>query len=166
MLAAVAVSSLVSLVSREDAAPTDVKVVAPDADAILGELQMRILGDGHTLDDGHDHSVPSTAALQPDGFLQSPLQQSTPVARKISQWGRQWTVQPGGLNCYDGHGAPGASGQPHSRSIRLDECEKECRSLPGCGAVVVKFESNPSRVLAAAGEGPAAALVDCYLREE
>ena len=111
-------------------------------------------------------AVSSQPALQPDGFLQSPLLQSAPAARKSSQWGRQWTVQPGGLNCYDGHGAPGASGKPHWTSIRLDECEKECRSLPGCGAVVVKFESNPDRVLAAAGKGPAAALVDCYLREE
>ena len=30
---------------REDAAPTD---VAPDADALIGELQMRVLGEGHT----------------------------------------------------------------------------------------------------------------------
>jgi hypothetical protein len=33
---------------REDAAPTDVNVVGPDADEVIGELQMRILGDGHT----------------------------------------------------------------------------------------------------------------------
>ena len=102
-------------------------------------------------------AVSSQPALQPDGFLQS-----------NSQWGRQWTVQPGGLNCYDGHGATGASAQPNSRSIRLDVCQQECRSLPGCGAVVVKFESSPDRKLAAAGKvaATAAALVDCYLREE
>lgn len=33
---------------REDATPTDVNVVGPDADAIIGEMQMRVLGDGHT----------------------------------------------------------------------------------------------------------------------
>jgi len=33
---------------REDAAPTDVNVVGLDADEVIGELQMRILGDGHT----------------------------------------------------------------------------------------------------------------------
>ena len=81
-------------------------------------------------------------------------------------WCMQWALQPGGLNCYDGYGAPGANGQPHSTSVRLDECRTTCQSLPSCGAIVVKFESNADRMLAAAGEAPAAALVDCYLREE
>ena len=81
-------------------------------------------------------------------------------------WCMQWAVQPGGLNCYDGHGAPGSNGEPHSTSVRLDECKTICQSLPSCGAIVVKFESNADRMLAAAGEAPAAALVDCYLREE
>ena len=112
-------------------------------------------------------AISSQPALQPDSLLKPPLRETTlSAARKNSQWGRQWIMQPGGLNCYDGHGAPGASGRPHSTSIRLDECEKECRALPGCKAVVVKFESADDRVLAAAGNETAAALVDCYLREE
>ena len=112
-------------------------------------------------------AVSSQLALQPDSFLQSHLRETTlSAARKNSQWGRQWIVQPGGLNCYDGHGAPGASGRPHSTSIRLDACQKNCRALPGCKALVVKFESDDDRALAAAGNDTAAALVDCYLREE
>ena len=88
-------------------------------------------------------------ALQPDGVpLSSP---------------GQWTLHPGGLNCYDGHGAPGASGSPHAEPVTVDECQRACLVASGCQAVVVnvvKFESKP--------EAPAQSkkLVSCYLREE
>ena len=39
---------------RDDAVPTTADVVATDP-----STQMRVLGDGHTLDDGHDHTPPS-----------------------------------------------------------------------------------------------------------
>ena len=87
-------------------------------------------------------------ALQPDGV---PLSPPAPAG--------QWTLHPGSLNCYDGHGAPGASGSPHAASITVDECKRACLAASGCQAVVVKFESEP--------EAPTPSeLVRCFLREE
>ena len=91
-------------------------------------------------------------ALQPDG---APLSSPGPAG--------QWTLHPGRLNCYDGHGAPGASAAPiRDERITVDECKRACLVASGCQAVVanvVKFESNP--------EAPAQSqLVSCFLREE
>ena len=100
-------------------------------------------------------------ALQPDGALQPSASSPSSVGGNgptAAPSGR-WTLQPGGLNCYDGHGAPGASGSPHAESITMDECKKSCVTAPGCQAVVANFESSP-------GMRARSDLVTCYLREE
>jgi hypothetical protein len=98
-------------------------------------------------------------ALLPEGVLQPSVTPSSSVGGKdpIGAPSGRWTLQPGELNCYDGHGAPGASGSPHAESIAVDECKKACLSASGCQAVVVKFESPPE--LRAWSN-----LVTCYLR--
>ena len=70
-----------------------------------------------------------------------------------------WTLQPGGLNCYDGHGAAGASADPHANSIALDDCKAACqeRQTSGCRSIVVEFEA-PSAMRAWSND------VKCYLR--
>lgn len=102
-------------------------------------------------------AVALAPALQPEGALQP----SATVGGKdpIAAPSGRWTLQPGELNCYDGHGAPGASGSPHAESIAVDDCKKACLSAPDCQAVVVKFESPPE--LRAWSN-----LVTCYLRGE
>mgnify|MGYP001472901117 CR=1 FL=1 len=99
-------------------------------------------------------------ALQPDSLLESSNRSSAASADPpVVPPSGQWTFHPGDLNCYDGHGAPGASGSPHAVSITVDECKRTCLAASGCQAVVVKFESEP--------EAPTPSeLVRCFLREE
>ena len=99
--------------------------------------------------------------LQPDSSLQSSNRPASPVGRKdpVAAPSGQWAMQPGGLNCFDGHGAPGASGSPDVKSVSLDDCRAACLHAPGCRAVVVEFESPPEM-------RAWSNLVSCYLREE
>ena len=71
----------------------------------------------------------------------------------------EWTLQPGSLNCYDDHGAPGASGEPYAMSIPLDECKRACLAASGCQAVVVQLEYPPAM-------RTSSELVTCFLRDE
>ena len=95
-------------------------------------------------------------ALQPDG-----VPQSSPGPTG------QWTLRPGGLNCYDGHGAPGASGSPHAEPITLDECKSACLAASGCQAIVVDVKKFEVSLRPPRPDAPAQSkLVSCFLREE
>ena len=95
-------------------------------------------------------------ALQPDGV---PQPSPGPTG--------QWTLHPGGLNCYDGHGAPGASGSPHAEPITLDECKSACLAASGCQAVVVDVKKFEVSLRPPRPDAPAQSkLVSCFLREE
>ena len=52
---------------------------------------------------------------------------------------RQWTRHHGGLNCYNGHGAPGGDGDPSCRSVSLEVCQRACVRTSWCHAIVVKL---------------------------
>ena len=101
-------------------------------------------------------------ALQPDSSPESSDRASADPyftdPRVVAPPG-QWTFHPGDLNCYDGHGAPGASSDAHAESISIEECKAACLKTSGCLAVVVKFESPPE--MRAWSNG-----VTCYLREQ
>ena len=99
-------------------------------------------------------------ALQPDSSPESSDRSSAASAdpRVVAPPG-QWTFHPGDLNCYDGHGAPGASSDAHAESISIEECKAACLKTSGCLAIVVKFESPPE--MRAWSNG-----VTCYLREQ
>ena len=101
-------------------------------------------------------------ALQPDSSPESSDRASADPyftdPRVVAPPG-QWTFHPGDLNCYDGHGAPGASGDAHAESISIEECKAACLRTSGCLAIVVKFESPPE--MRAWSNG-----VTCYLREQ
>ena len=99
-------------------------------------------------------------ALQPDSLLESSNRSSAaradpPVVAPLGQW----TRQPGDLNCYDGHGAPGASGEAHAKSISIEDCKAACLEASGCLAIVVEFDSPPE-TRAWSND------VTCYLREQ
>jgi len=82
-----------------------------------------------------------------------------------------------GLNCYDGHGAPGASAIPNASSITLDECKRRCVSSSGCEAIVIKFGGldkarwikpdgvpAPSPEVALHADDSISEFVSCWLR--
>ena len=80
-------------------------------------------------------SAAACCSLPPHGALQPPLASggaaaliagSQPGGGPSAPYAAQWALRQGGLNCYDGHGAPGASGSPVATDIRLDECKQAC----------------------------------------
>ena len=112
-------------------------------------------------------SAAACGSLPPHGALQPPLASggvaaliagSQPGGGPSAPYAAQWALRQGGLNCYDGHGAPGASGSPVATDIRLDECKQACLDLPGCQAIVVKHYS-------ATADGAVGQFVSCYVRE-
>lgn len=50
----------------------------------------------------------------------------------------QWTSYEGSLNCFDGHGAPGASDEAQFTAIPLEDCKRACLDTSGCQVIVVK----------------------------
>lgn len=72
----------------------------------------------------------------------------------------QWTMHEGGLNCYDGHGAPGAADDAQFAAIPLEDCKRACLEQSGCQAVVVKSQGF------SLGISPTGVAVSCWLREE
>jgi hypothetical protein len=99
-------------------------------------------------------------ALQPDSLPESSSRASAaPADPPVVAPSGQWTLHPGDLNCYDGHGAPGASGEPHAESISIEDCKAACLETSGCLAIVVEFESPPE-MRAWSND------VTCYLREQ
>ena len=98
-------------------------------------------------------------ALQPDSLLESSNRSSAaPADPPVVPPSGQWTFHPGDLNCYDGHGAPGASSEAHAESISIDDCKAACVETSGCLAIVVEFEAPPEQ-RAWSND------VTCYLRE-
>ena len=68
-------------------------------------------------------------ALQPDSSPESSDRSSADpyfTDPRVAAPPGQWTFHPGDLNCYDGHGAPGASGGAHAESISIEECKAAC----------------------------------------
>ena len=98
-------------------------------------------------------------ALQPDSLLESNRSSAAPADPPVVAPLGQWTRQPGDLNCYDGHGAPGASGEAHAKSISIEDCKAACLEASGCLAIVVEFDSPPE-TRAWSND------VTCYLREQ
>lgn len=100
-------------------------------------------------------------ALQPDDSLQSSNRPSSSADRKapVAVPSGRWAMHPGDLNCYDGHGAPGASGAPHAKSVSMQDCKAACLDTSGCRAIVVEFDSPPAMRAWSTD-------LTCYLREE
>ena len=85
-------------------------------------------------------------ALQPDdGSVSSSRPRSSADGKApVPAPSGRWALHPGGLNCYDGHGAPGASGAPHAKSVSMQYCKAACLDTPGCRAIVVEFDAPPA----------------------
>ena len=69
---------------------------------------------------------------------------------------RAWKQHDGSLNCFDGKGAPGASGDASCTEVSLDLCQRACVRTPWCHALVVKLSDDD--------EG-ARQLEACWMRE-
>ena len=69
---------------------------------------------------------------------------------------RAWKQHDGSLNCFDGKGAPGASGNASCTEVSLDACQRACVRTPWCHAIVVKLADD---------HGGPRQLEACWMRE-
>jgi len=105
-------------------------------------------------------------ASQPGGSLQAAgLVSEDPAGCMTVSGGKlacgQWTKHEGNLNCYDGKGAPGASGDSDFTAISLEDCKRAClEDVSGCQAIVVKSQRF------SLGISPHGVAVACWLRNE
>ena len=108
----------------------------------------------------------SRLASQPGGSLQAAgLVSEDPAGCMTVSGGKlacgQWTKHEGNLNCYDGKGAPGASGDSDFTAISLEDCKRAClEDVSGCQAIVVKSQRF------SLGISPHGVAVACWLRNE
>ena len=105
-------------------------------------------------------------ASQPGGSLQAAgLVSEDPAGCMAVSGGKmacgQWTKHEGNLNCYDGKGAPGASGDSDFTAISLEDCKRAClEDASGCQAIVVKSQRF------SLGISPHGVAVACWMRKE